>query len=54
MGRLGRELAILMEPRGEEVSLPTDLSETTIPYKYAVAKGLSASLYDSNGEVADI
>ncbi|WP_250514404.1 TIR domain-containing protein [Caballeronia sp. INDeC2] len=45
MGRLGRERAILMEPRGEEVSLPTDLSGiTTIPYKYADGKGLAAAM----------
>lgn len=45
MGRLGRERAILMEPRGGEVSLPTDLSGiTTIPYKYADGKGLAAAM----------
>lgn len=34
MGRLGRQRAILMEPRGTEVKLPTDLAGiTTIPYK---------------------
>lgn len=45
MGRLGRERAILMEPRGEEVSLPTDLSGImTIPYKYVDGKGLAAAM----------
>lgn len=34
MGRLGRKRALLLEPRGEEVKLPSDLSGlTTIPYK---------------------
>lgn len=35
MGRLGRKRAILMEPRGEGVKLPSDLAGvTTIPYVY--------------------
>lgn len=36
MGRLGRQRAILMEPRDEKVKLPSDMSGiTTIPYRYA-------------------
>lgn len=35
MGRLGRQRAILMEPREEKVKLPSDLSgTTTIPYRF--------------------
>jgi len=35
MGRLGRQRAILMEPRDEKVKLPSDMSGiTTIPYRY--------------------
>jgi len=35
MGRLGKERAILMEPRDEGVKLPSDLAGiTTIPYRY--------------------
>ncbi|NGZ88619.1 TIR domain-containing protein [Duganella aceris] len=36
MGRLGKERAILMEPRDLDVKLPSDLTGiTTIPYRYA-------------------
>ncbi len=35
MGRLGRERAILMEPRGRDVKLPSDLAGVkTIPYQF--------------------
>jgi predicted nucleotide-binding protein len=35
MGRLGKERAILMEPRDEELKLPSDLAGiTAIPYRY--------------------
>lgn len=35
MGRLGRSRAILMEPRGRDVKLPSDLAGvTTIPYRF--------------------
>jgi len=35
MGRLGRARAILMEPRGRDVKLPSDLAGvTTIPYRF--------------------
>src|SRR5690606_21579892 len=34
MGRLGRDRAILMEPRGQKLKLPSDLAGiTTIKYK---------------------
>jgi CRP/FNR family transcriptional regulator, cyclic AMP receptor protein len=45
MGRLGRARAILMEPRGEDVKLPSDLKGiTTIPYKYAEGCDLSVAM----------
>ena len=35
IGRLGRLRSFLVEPRGEEIKLPTDLAGiTTVPYKY--------------------
>lgn len=35
IGRIGRQRSFLIEPRGEEVKLPSDLSGiTAIPYKY--------------------
>lgn len=35
MGKLGRDRAILMEPKGEDIKLPSDLiGVTTIGYKY--------------------
>jgi CRP/FNR family transcriptional regulator, cyclic AMP receptor protein len=45
MGRLGRTRAILMEPKGEDVKLPTDLKGvTTISYKHASGSGLSVAM----------
>jgi CRP/FNR family cyclic AMP-dependent transcriptional regulator len=45
MGRLGRARAILMEPRGEDVKLPSDLSGiTTISYKFMDGSGLAAAM----------
>ncbi len=39
MGRLGKDRAILMEPRDEGVKLPSDLTGiTTIPYRYEVGR----------------
>ncbi|MFZ0662377.1 MAG: TIR domain-containing protein [Acidobacteriaceae bacterium] len=44
MGRLGRHRALLVEPRGEEISLPSDLHGiTTITYRYD-ASNLTQSL----------
>lgn len=43
MGRLGRERAILMEPKGEKVKLPSDLTGiTTIGYKHEPGKNEEA------------
>ena len=45
MGRLGRTRAILMEPRGEDVKLPSDLTGiTTIAYKFADGDSLAAAI----------
>lgn len=39
MGRLGKERAILMEPRDDGVKLPSDLAGiTTVPYRYEPGK----------------
>lgn len=43
MGRLGKERAILMEPRDEGVKLPSDLAGiTTIPYRFQKGKDAAA------------
>ncbi len=43
MGKLGRQRAILMEPREEKVKLPSDLSGiTTIPYRFETGKDASS------------
>lgn len=43
MGRLGKERAILMEPRDENVKLPSDLTGiTTIPYRYTKGRDAAA------------
>lgn len=45
MGRLGRTRAILLEPRGEDVKLPSDLTGiTTIAYGYARGSGLATAM----------
>ncbi len=45
MGRLGRERAILMEPREDKVKLPSDLSGiTTITYRYDDGKDAVAMM----------
>jgi predicted nucleotide-binding protein len=44
IGRIGRQRSFLVEPRGEEVKLPSDLSGiTALPYRYDPAN-LAASL----------
>lgn len=44
MGRLGKARAILMEQRGKDVKLPSDLTGiTTIPYQF-VKEGENAAL----------
>ncbi|MCR9238342.1 MAG: nucleotide-binding protein [Alphaproteobacteria bacterium] len=45
MGRLGRARAILMEPREENVKLPSDLAGiTTIPYRFEKGADAAATL----------
>jgi CRP/FNR family cyclic AMP-dependent transcriptional regulator len=45
MGRLGRHRALLVEPRGEEVKLPSDLTGlTTVPYRVGSGTDLAAAL----------
>lgn len=45
IGRLGRKRSLLLEPRGEEVKLPSDLKGiTTIPYRPASGKDAPAVL----------
>jgi predicted nucleotide-binding protein len=45
MGRLGRERAILMEPREEKLKLPSDLAGViTIPYRFEPGKDMAALL----------
>jgi predicted nucleotide-binding protein len=55
MGRLGRHRALLMEPRGEDVKLPTDLSGiTTIPYRYATDRELAAAIAPACNRIRSI
>jgi predicted nucleotide-binding protein len=45
IGRLGRKRSFLLEPRGEEVKLPSDLAGiTTIPYRVATGKDVGPAL----------
>jgi CRP/FNR family cyclic AMP-dependent transcriptional regulator len=54
IGRLGRRRSFLVEPRGEEVKLPSDLSGiTSISYKYD-AKDLAAALAPACNRIRDI
>jgi len=54
MGRLGRHRSLLLEPRDEEVKLPSDLTGiTAIAYKYD-AKDLPAAMGPACNRVRDI
>jgi CRP/FNR family cyclic AMP-dependent transcriptional regulator len=54
MGRLGRHRALLIEPRGEEISLPSDLAGiNTITYRYDAAD-LTRSLATACNRLRDI
>ncbi|HEU0076665.1 MAG TPA: TIR domain-containing protein [Longimicrobiaceae bacterium] len=55
IGRLGRKRSFLLEPRGEEVKLPTDLAGiTTIPYRAAVGKDVGPTLGPACNKMRDI
>lgn len=52
MGRLGRARAILMEPRGEKVKLPSDLAGvTTVGYRYVPGKDAQAKISPAINEI---
>lgn len=54
MGRLGRERAILMEPREDAVKLPSDLAGvTTIPYRFKQGQDAAASLGPASNRLRD-
>ena len=54
MGRLGRHRSLLVEPRGEEIKLPSDLAGiNTITYKYD-KKNLATSLATACNKLRDI
>jgi CRP/FNR family transcriptional regulator, cyclic AMP receptor protein len=54
MGRLGKERAILMEPRDEGVKLPSDLAGiTTIPYRFVKGKDASAMMGPACNKLRD-
>lgn len=54
VGRLGRERAILMEPRDVDVKLPSDLAGvTTVPYRFEAGKDASALLAPACDKLRD-
>lgn len=54
IGRLGRKRSFLVEPRGEEVKLPSDLSGiTSVTYKYD-AKDLAAAMGPACNQIREI
>lgn len=55
IGRLGRKRSFLLEPRGEEVKLPSDLKGiTTIPYRPASGKDAPAVLGPACNKMREI
>lgn len=55
VGRLGRMRSFLLEPRGDEVRLPSDLTGlTTIGYRLATGKDMAASLGPACNQLRDI
>jgi CRP/FNR family cyclic AMP-dependent transcriptional regulator len=45
IGRIGSKRSFLVEPRGEEVKLPSDLfGITTVPYRYTGPENLVSAL----------
>ena len=55
IGRLGRKRSFLLEPRGDEVKLPSDLTGiTTIRYRSAAPKDLATALAPACNQMRDI
>lgn len=55
IGRLGRKRSFLLEPRGEEVKLPSDLTGiTTIPYRPSTSEKVEAVLGPACNKMRDI
>lgn len=55
IGRLGRKRSFLLEPRGDEVKLPSDLTGiTTIPYRRVGHKDLAVALAPACNQMRDI
>ena len=55
LGRLGRQRALLLEPRGEDVKLPSDLTGiTTVSYKYKPGRELAAAIAPACNRLRDI
>lgn len=55
VGRLGRMRSFLLEPRGDEVRLPSDLTGlTTIGYRLAACKDMAVSLGPACNQLRDI
>jgi CRP/FNR family transcriptional regulator, cyclic AMP receptor protein len=54
MGRLGKKRAILMEPRDEQVKLPSDLTGiTTVPYRFEKGKDAAALMAPACNKLRD-
>jgi predicted nucleotide-binding protein len=54
MGRLGKERAILMEPREQGVKLPSDLAGiTTVPYRYQPGEDMAAMIAPACNQIRD-
>lgn len=54
MGRLGKDRAILMEPRDEGVKLPSDLAGiTTVPYRYVTGSDAAALMSPACNQLRD-
>jgi CRP/FNR family cyclic AMP-dependent transcriptional regulator len=55
IGRLGRHRSLLLEPRGEKVKLPSDLTGlTTIPYRTATGRDLAGAIGPACNRIRDI
>jgi CRP/FNR family cyclic AMP-dependent transcriptional regulator len=55
IGRIGRHRSLLLEPRGEEIKLPSDLTGlTTIAYRVAAGRDLAAALAPACNRIREI